>query len=60
MPSYRAFRQIKIRHIFITQFGGYFIKFYSRQIFRPYGTLSQIILEFSEFYDCGLNLVQVH
>ena len=38
MPSYRAFRQIKIRHIFIMQFGGYFVKFYSRQIFRPYGT----------------------
>ena len=37
MPSYRAFRQIKIRHIFIMQFGGYFVKFYSRQIFRPYG-----------------------
>ena len=36
MPSYRAFRQIKIRHIFIMQFGGYFVKFYSRQIFRPY------------------------
>ena len=38
MPSYRAFRQIKIRHIFIMQFGGYFVKFYSRQIFRPYGS----------------------
>ena len=37
VPSYRAFRQIKIRHIFIMQFGGYFVKFYSRQIFRPYG-----------------------
>ena len=37
MPSYRAFCQIKIRHIFIMQFGGYFVKFYSRQIFRPYG-----------------------
>ena len=36
MPSYHAFRQIKIRHIFIMQFGGYFVKFYSRQIFRPY------------------------
>ena len=32
-----SFRQIKIRHIFILQFGGYFVKFYSRQIFRPYG-----------------------
>ena len=40
MPSYRAFRQIKIRHIFIMQFGGYFVKFYSRQIFRPYGIAS--------------------
>ena len=39
MPSYRAFRQIKIRHIFIMQFGGYFVKFYSRQIFRPYGIM---------------------
>ena len=39
MPSYWAFRQIKIRHIFIMQFGGYFVKFYSRQIFRPYGTI---------------------
>ena len=34
-----SFRQIKIRHIFILQFGGYFVKFYSRQIFRPYGIL---------------------
>ena len=33
-----SFRQIKIRHIFILQFGGYFVKFHSRQIFRPYGT----------------------
>ena len=32
-----SFRQIKIRHIFILQFGGYFVKFYSRQIFRPSG-----------------------
>ena len=32
VPSYQAFRQIKIRHIFIMQFGGYFVKFYSRQI----------------------------
>ena len=35
MPSYRSFRQIKIRHIFIMQFGGYFIpvKFSGHTIF---------------------------
>ena len=33
-----SFRQIKIRHIFKMQFGGFFVKFNSRQIFRPYGT----------------------
>ena len=38
---YRAFRQIKIRHIFIMQFGGYFVKFYSHQIFRPYCMLTK-------------------
>ena len=32
------FVKFKIRHIFIMQFGGYFVKFYSRQIFRPYGS----------------------
>ena len=32
------FVKFKIRHIFIMQFGGYFVKFYSRQIFQPYGT----------------------
>ena len=31
------FVKFKIRHIFIMLFGGYFVKFYSRQIFRPYG-----------------------
>ena len=31
------FVKLKIRYIFILQFGGYFVKFYSRQIFRPYG-----------------------
>ena len=31
----------KIRHIFIMQFGGNFVKFYSRQIFRPYGICSK-------------------
>ena len=33
------FVKFKIRHIFIMQFGGYFVKFYYHQIFRPYGTL---------------------
>ena len=31
------FVKFKICHIFIMLFRGYFIKFYSRQIFRPYG-----------------------
>ena len=33
MPSYRAFRQIKIHHIFIMQFGGYFVKFSGHTVF---------------------------
>ena len=44
VPSYRAFHQIKIRHVFIMQFGGYFVKFYSRQIFWPYGTSNHRVL----------------
>ena len=58
MPSYRAFRQIKIRHIFIMQFGGYFVKFYSRQIFRPYGMcffdflcMSEVVTPTTSSYD---------
>ena len=44
VPSCRAFHQTKIHHIFILQFGGYFVKFYSRQIFRPYGMCMHVML----------------
>ena len=33
VTSYRAFRQIKIRHIFIMQFGGYFVKFSGHTVY---------------------------
>ena len=43
------FVKFKIRYIFIMQFGGYFVKFYSRQIFRPYGTLAKAAIARIQF-----------